>query len=39
MELYILNNDVQDILAQKGIKIYKTFVGNYMTAIEMAGSR
>ena len=37
MELYILNNDVQDILAQKGIKIYKTFVGNYMTAIEMAG--
>ena len=37
MELYILNNDVQDILAQKGIKVYKTFVGNYMTAIEMAG--
>ena len=37
MELYILNNDVQDILAQKGIKIYKTFVGNYMTAIEMTG--
>lgn len=37
MELYILNNDVQDILAQKGIKIYKTFVSNYMTAIEMTG--
>ena len=37
MELYILNNDVQDILAQKGIRVYKTFVGNYMTAIEMAG--
>jgi len=37
MELYILNNDVQDLLAEKGIKVHKTFVGNYMTAIEMAG--
>ena len=37
MELYILNNDVQDILAAKGVKVYRTFVGNYMTAIEMAG--
>lgn len=37
MELYILNNEVQDILEEKGIKIYKTFVGNYMTAIEMSG--
>lgn len=37
MELYILNNEVEKILSAKGIKIYKTFVGNYMTAIEMAG--
>lgn len=37
MELYILNNEVEKILTSKGIKIYKTFVGNYMTAIEMAG--
>ncbi len=37
MELYILNNEVQNILKDKGIKIYKTFVGNYMTALEMSG--
>lgn len=36
-ELYILNNEVQGLLAQAGVKVYKTFVGNYMTAIEMAG--
>lgn len=37
MELYILNNEVGKILASKGIKIYRTFVGNYMTALEMSG--
>ena len=37
MELFIINNHVADILAGKGIPVYKTFVGNYMTSIEMAG--
>lgn len=37
MELYIINNRVADVLASKGIKVYKTFVGEYMTSIEMAG--
>ena len=37
MELYIVNNRVHDVLTEKGIKVYKTFVGNYMTSIEMAG--
>jgi dihydroxyacetone kinase-like protein len=37
MELFIANNKVHDYLTEKGIKIYKTFVGNYMTSIEMAG--
>ncbi len=37
MELYIINNKVHDILTEKGISIYKTFVGNYMTSIDMAG--
>lgn len=37
MELYILNNEVEKILTEKGIKIHKTFVGNYMTALEMSG--
>ncbi len=37
MELFIANNHVHDVLESKGIKIYKTFVGNYMTSIEMDG--
>ena len=37
MELYILNNHAHDVLESKGIKIYKTFVGNYMTSIEQEG--
>lgn len=37
MELFIINNHVADVLAEKGIKIYKTFVGEYMTSIEMEG--
>lgn len=37
MELFIVNNRVSDILAEKGVKVHKTLVGNYMTSIEMAG--
>lgn len=37
MELFIVNNHVADVLAEKGIKVYKTFVGEYMTSLEMEG--
>lgn len=37
MELYIVNRRVHEILSSKGIKIYKTFVGEFMTSLEMAG--
>ena len=37
MELYILNNKIAAILGEKNIKISKTLVGNYMTAMEMSG--
>lgn len=37
MELYIINNHVADVLAEKGIKVVETFVGEYMTSIDMAG--
>ena len=37
MELFIINNRVADVLAEKGIKVYKTMVGEYMTSIEMQG--
>ena len=38
MELYILNLEVQKILEEKGIKAYRTFVGNYCTPIDMTGA-
>ncbi|MBO8433739.1 MAG: dihydroxyacetone kinase subunit DhaK [Tyzzerella sp.] len=37
-ELYLLNNSVSRVLAEKNIKIYRTFVGNYMTSIDMLGA-
>ena len=37
MELFIINNHVADVLAAKGIRVYKTFVGEYMTSLEMEG--
>jgi dihydroxyacetone kinase-like protein len=36
-ELFIANLRVNEILAEKKIKIYKTLVGNYMTSLDMAG--
>ncbi len=38
MELYILNKRVHDVLADKGVKIAKTYVGNIMTSLDMAGA-
>ena len=37
MELYIVNKKVNEILKDKGIKIHKTFIGEFMTSLEMAG--
>ncbi|WP_010095269.1 dihydroxyacetone kinase subunit DhaK [Ornithinibacillus scapharcae] len=37
MELYILNKKIHQILEEQGINVYKTFVGEYMTSLEMAG--
>jgi phosphoenolpyruvate---glycerone phosphotransferase subunit DhaK len=37
MELYVFNKNVAENLAEKGVRVYKTFVGEYMTSIEMAG--
>ena len=37
MELYIINKKVNEILTEKGIKIHKTFIGEFMTSLEMAG--
>lgn len=37
MELYILNRDVNNYLKSKNVEVYKTLVGNYMTALDMGG--
>ena len=37
MEIYIINNHVADVLAAKGVRVYRTFVGEYMTSLEMQG--
>ena len=37
MEQYIVYNDVEKILTEKGIKVYHSYVGNYFTSLEMAG--
>ncbi len=38
MELYVINKKIAEICAKKGIRIHRTYVGEYMTALEMAGA-
>ena len=38
MELYILYNKVEAILAEHGISVYRPYVGNYFTSLEMMGA-
>ena len=37
MELYIMFNEAERFLKDKHINVYKSYVGNYMTSLEMAG--
>lgn len=37
MELFIFFNEVKTILDAKGINVYKSFVGDYFTSLEMNG--
>ena len=37
-ELYVLANDVISFLKEKGIKLHRNMIGNYMTSIDMAGA-
>ena len=36
-ELYVLYNRVDELLADKGLVIYRPYVGNYFTSLEMMG--
>lgn len=37
-ELYVFNNSVLSQLNDKGVNVTRTYVGNYMTSLEMAGA-
>ncbi|MDD4133539.1 MAG: dihydroxyacetone kinase subunit DhaK [Eubacteriales bacterium] len=37
MELYIVYNEVERILLEKGIRVFRSYIGNYMTSLEMSG--
>ena len=37
-ELFILYNRFHDVLGNHGISVYKTFIGEYATSMEMAGA-
>lgn len=38
MELYVLYNEIEKLLSSQSIRIYKAYVGNYFTSLEMAGA-
>ncbi len=38
MELYILYKEIPDLLKDKGISIYKSYIGDYFTSLDMMGA-
>lgn len=38
MELYVLYNEIEKLLTGKGIKIHRSYVGNYFTSLDMMGA-
>lgn len=38
MELYVLYDEIDKLLKAKGIHIYRSYVGNYFTSLEMMGA-
>lgn len=38
MELYVLYDEIDKLLMEKGIKVYRSYVGNYFTSLDMMGA-
>lgn len=38
MELYVLYNEIEKLLQKEGITVYKSYVGNYFTSLDMMGA-
>ncbi len=37
-ELYVLYNEVMKLMKEKGISVYRSYVGNYLTSMDMMGA-
>ncbi|ENN85656.1 glycerone kinase [Rhizobium freirei PRF 81] len=37
-ELYILNDTIEAKISERGLTIYRTYIGNYFTSLEMVGA-
>ena len=38
MELYVLYAEIEKLISERGIKVYRPYVGNYFTSMEMMGA-
>ena len=38
MEQYVLYNEIEAILVEKGIRVHRSYVGNYFTSLDMMGA-
>lgn len=38
MELYVLYDEIERLITEKGIRIHRAYVGNYFTSLEMMGA-
>ena len=38
MELYVLFSEIEKLLTAQGIKVYRSYVGNYFTSLDMMGA-
>ena len=38
MELYVLYDEIDKLLAEQGIQVYRSYVGNYFTSLDMMGA-
>ena len=38
MELYVLYDEVEKILSERGHKVWKTYIGNFVTSLDMNGA-
>ena len=37
MELYVISNSIHDYLEEKKVKVVRSYIGNFMTSMDMAG--